>query len=182
MKRFATVAGLLSVALLAPAAAAQSKAWLHVQVEEAKGSKVHVNVPLSLAEIALKSAPKAIVDDHHIRFGRHNEFKVSDMRRLWAELKAAGDTDFVTVQDESDGGTVKVSRKGDLVQVRVTGDRRDGNVTVDVPVSLVDALFAGDGDEVDVQGALRELSKRRGDIVRIEGGNDNVRVWIDEGN
>lgn len=185
MKRLPVIAFGLSALLLAGAspAGAQSKPWLHVQVEEAKGAKVHVNVPLSLVEVAMKAAPEPIFDDEHIRLGgRHGKsLRVSDARRMWEELKAAGDTDFVTVRDADVGETVTVSRKGDLVQVRVDGEQGSDRVMVDVPVALVDALFASEGDELNVRGAIQELSKRRGDVVRIENKSDRVRVWIDEG-
>ncbi len=181
MKRLATVAG-LSVLLLAgarPAAAQAAKPWLHVQVEEAKGAKVNVNLPLSLIEIALRAAPEPIFDNKHIRIGRNHDLKISDMRRMWEELKAAGETDFVTVKDEDEGETVTVSRKGDLVQVRVDGAKKSEKVMVDVPIALVDALFAGEGEELNIKGALSELSKRRGDIVRVEDESDRVRIWIE---
>ncbi len=181
MKGFATVAG-LSILLLTgarPASAQTAKPWLHIQVEEARGAKVKVNVPLSLVEIALKAAPEPIFDEKHIRIGKHCDLKVSDMRRMWDELKAAGETDFVTVRDEDDGETVTVSRKGDLVQVRVDGAKKNERVMVDVPVALVDALFAGEGEQLNLKGALAELSKRRGDIVRVEDKSDRVRIWIE---
>lgn len=183
MKRFATVAAGLSLLLLAGTrpAAAQAKPWIHVQVEEAKGSKVHVNVPLSLLEIAMSAAPQRVFDDKHIRINGRHDLKIADMRRMWAELKAAGETEFVRVQDEDDDGVVTVSRKGDLVQVRVEGGRKSEQVMVDVPVSLVDALFSGEGEELNIKAAIGELSKRRGDIVRVQDAKDTVRVWIDEG-
>lgn len=185
MKRLPVVAFGFSALLLAGAApaAAQAKPWLHIQVEEAKGSKVHVNVPLSLVEIAMKAAPEPIFDEDHIRIGgRHGgSLRISEARKMWLELKAAGDTDFVTVRDEIESETVTVSRKGDLVQVRVDGDQRNGRVMVDVPVALVDALFSGEGEELNLSGAIQELSKRRGDVVRVEDKNDRVRIWIDEG-
>ncbi|HET7291050.1 MAG TPA: hypothetical protein VFM88_01370 [Vicinamibacteria bacterium] len=183
MKRSVAVLG-FSALLLAGArpAAAQAKPWLHIQVEEAKGSKVHVNVPLSLVEIALKAAPEPILDEKHIRLGKHcGRLSVSDARKMWLELKAAGDTDFVTMRDEDEEETVTVSRKGELVQVRVEGAHESERVMVDVPIALVDALFAGEGEELNLQGAIRELSKRRGDVVRVEDRDDRVRIWIDEG-
>jgi hypothetical protein len=51
-----------------------------------------------------------------------------------------------------------------------------------VPVALVDSLFAGEGEELNVKAALVELQKRRGDIVRVNDSNAKVRVWIDEKN
>jgi len=49
-------------------------------------------------------------------------------------------------------------------------------------VSLVDALLSGEGDEANVQAAILELKKRRGDIVRVQDDDSHVRVWIDEQN
>ncbi len=184
MKRLSVGVFGFSVVLLASAssAGAQARPWLHVQVEEARGAKVHVNVPLSLLEVVMKAAPQPIFDEKHIHLGKHGRnLRVSDARRMWQELKAAGDTDFVTVRDEDEDETVTVSRKGDLVQVRVEGAKKGERVMVDVPITLVDALFSGEGEELNVQGAIQELSKRRGDVVRVEDKDDRVRVWIDEG-
>jgi hypothetical protein len=157
-------------------------AWLHVRVEEpGKGSRVHVNLPLPVVEIALQAAPEKIESDGHFHFGRrgHGDMEVADLRRAWKELKAAGDTDIVNVEDED--GTATVSRRGDTVQVRVQHHGEREQVAVDLPVAVVDALFAnGDGDELNVRGALNELRKMRGSIVSVHDHDSRVRVWIDE--
>ena len=57
-----------------------------------------------------------------------------------------------------------------------------GEVRVEVPVSLVDALLSGEGEQVNLQAAVGELMKRRGDIVRVHDEDSNVRIWIDEQN
>jgi len=49
-------------------------------------------------------------------------------------------------------------------------------------VSLVDALLSGEGDTVNIEAAVTELKKRRGDIVRVHDEGSNVRIWIDEQN
>ena len=155
--------------------------WLHVRVEEtSRKSKVSVNLPLTVVEAAIKAAPEKIVRDgrFQISCARHG-LSVAEMRKVWAELKNAGDTDLVTVEEEDE--TVKVARKGDLVQVRVS--RNDGEeVRVDVPVGLVDAALSGEGDEIEVGALVRELKKRRGDIVQVNDKDSKVRVWIDESN
>ena len=51
-----------------------------------------------------------------------------------------------------------------------------------MPVSVVDALLSGEGEQVNVQAAVAELQKRRGDIVRVQRAGRNVRIWIDEQN
>jgi hypothetical protein len=188
------VAGTGLAALLAlPAATAVAQTgtpWLHVRVEEArKSSKVHVNLPLSVVEAVLKSMPEMIEDHGRLRIGEHHQLKMADLRRVWKELNSVGDAELVSV--ESDDENVKVMRKGDLVQVLVDkkpradkdgGERGGEQVRVEVPVSLIDALLSGEGDEVNIQAAVAELQKRRGDIVQVHDDDSHVRVWIDEQN
>ena len=186
-------AGLLALAAVyAPRTLAQSPvAWLHVRVEEAKdSSKVSVNLPLSVVEAVLKSSPELLERHGHIHIGDDHGLKLADLRRAWKELAAVGDAELVSV--ESDEQNVKVMRKGDLVLVFVDqkpkvgkdGEKRKGaeTVRVEVPTSLVDALLSGDGDEANIQAAIGELKKRRGDIVRVQDDDSHVRVWIDEQN
>jgi hypothetical protein len=66
------------------------------------------------------------------------------------------------------------------VQVRVSKARSKEEVHVDVPVNLVDAVLAGEGDSVDVKAVIRELRSQRGDIVRVTDENSAVRIWIDD--
>lgn len=156
-------------------------AWLHVRVEEpGKGSRVHVNLPLPVVEIALQAAPEKIESEGRFHFGRRGrgDMEVADLRRAWKELKAAGDTDIVNVEDED--GTVTVARRGETVQVRVKHEGEREQVAVDLPVAVVDALFATDSDELNIRGALNELRKMRGQIVSVHDHDSRVRVWIDE--
>ena len=155
--------------------------WLHVRVEEPqRQSRVHVNLPLPVVEAALKAAPETIASHGKIRLGPHGgHISLSDFRKMWAELKASGDVDLVTVEEKDQN--VKVARKGDLVQIKVDRQGKE-EVHVEVPVALVDALLAGEGEELNVKAALEELRKRRGDIVRVNDANSKVRVWIDEKN
>jgi hypothetical protein len=120
------------------------------------------------------------VDKGHIRIdmGRKHDLDLDDMRRIWRELKNAGDTELVSVEEGDE--TVTVARKGDLVQVRVSKPSEQEEVHVDVPVNLVDAVLAGTGDTVDVKMVIRELRNRRGDIVRVNDKDSAVRIWIDE--
>jgi phosphoribosylanthranilate isomerase len=166
-------------------------AWLHVRVEEAKdASKVSVNLPLSVVEAVLKASPDIIEKHGKINLGRDHGLKLADLRRVWKELAAVGDAELVSV--ESDDENVKVQRKGDVVLVLVDkkpstdkeGKKRKGGeqVRVEVPVSLVDAFLSGEGDYGNVEAAVLELRKRRGDIVKVQDDDSHVRVWIDEQN
>ena len=186
--------GLLALAAASAApVAAQTTPWLHVRVEEAKdSSKVSVNLPLSVVEAVLRASPDLIERHGRIRFDREHRhgLKLADLRRAWKELAAAGDAEIVSV--ESDDENVKVVRKGDVVQVFVDQKPRNDKegkakkgaeqVRVEIPVSLVDALLSGEGEEANMEAAILELKKRRGDIVRVQDDDSHVRVWIDEQN
>jgi hypothetical protein len=195
--------GLLALALApAPAALAQSggPAWLHVRVEESrKASKVHVNLPMSVVEAVLKASPAFLEEHGKIKIGHHHHgMRLADLRRAWKELAAVGDAELVTVESEDEN--VRIARKGDLVQVLVDkkseakkasaeaeppsakASPRRSEVRVEVPVSLVDALLSGEGETVNIEAAVAELKKRRGDIVRVQEDGESVRIWIDEQN
>ena len=161
-------------------AAAPPGAWLHVRVDEAgRQSKVAVNLPVAAVEAALQFAPETIVSDGHIHLGhRQHKLKVADMRKMWSELKNAGDTEFATVEDEKE--TVRVARAGDLMLVHVDKADASESVRVEVPIEVVDALFSAPGDRLDLKAAFAQLQKRRGDIVRVKDKDSTVRVWIDE--
>jgi hypothetical protein len=166
-------------------------AWLHVRVEEARdSSKVSVNLPLSVVEAVLKASPEIIEKHGKIKLGRDHGLKLADLRRVWKELAAVGDAELVSVESEDEN--VKVQRKGDVVLVLVDkkpwsdkeGKKRKGGeqVRVEVPVSLVDAFLSGEGDYGNLEAAVLELRKRRGDIVKVQDDDSHVRVWIDEQN
>ena len=99
--------------------------WIHIEVREhdGDGATVNVNLPISLADVALKMAQEKSGDRSHFRF-EGEDFTVEDMREMWAEVRRAGDAEFVTVKDGDE--TVSVSRRGESVFVNVDGD--DGAV------------------------------------------------------
>jgi len=172
------------VAGTAPAASpSDGAAWLHVRVEEprpgSRGSRVHVNLPMAAVEAALQAVPDAVASEGRFHFGRHGRgMEISEFRRLWQELKGAGDAELVSVDDDDEH--VSVSRKGDLLQVRVQEHGERETVYVDVPAAVVDALFSGSGEELNVRAAVAELRTRRGDVVRVNDRNSTVRIWIDD--
>ncbi len=159
--------------------------WVHVEVEDAgeKAAQVNVNLPLSVVRVALDVAPDEIVSNGKIHL-KHlgHDVDVEELRALWNELRATGDADLVTV--ESDDETVHVRRDGDFIRVEVEDRKGDEpeQVHIDVPVRVIDALFAGEGETLNLAGALAELATERGDIIRVEDGEKKVRIWIDEVN
>jgi hypothetical protein len=183
------LAGVGMVALVvAPALAAHAEngtPWIHVRVEEPeKQSKVSVNLPLSVVEVALEAAPEIIESHGDLHLGEDADVKVETLRKMWKELAAVGDAELVTVQSEKEN--VSVRRRGDLVQVFVDKKGEEGEageeVRVEVPVALVDALLSGEGEEINLQAALSELQNQRGNIVTVREKDTSVRIWIDETN
>lgn len=183
MKRIGIVAAAVAAVGLAGATWAQGQGpWIHVRVEEpGKDTRVHVNLPLSVVEAALAMAPEKVVSDGKFHLGHEkHDLKVAEMRKLWNELKAAGDAEFVSVKERDE--TVSVRRAGDKVRVDVDKPSQKETVRIEVPLSLVDALFAKDSPELDLKQAIAELQKLRGDIVKVEGRDGTVRIWIDDRN
>jgi hypothetical protein len=182
------LAGLAALMLAGTAGMARAqgpagKAWVHVRVEEgARQSKVSVNLPVSVVDAALQAAPEEILSHGRIHLGRmgRHDLTVSDLRKAWNEMKATGDAEFATVEEEDQ--KVRIARAGNLMLIHV--DKTDGqeSVRVEVPIEVVDALFSGQGEELNLRAGFAELKKRRGDIVRVKDNHSTVRIWIDEGN
>ena len=174
------VAG-LALTLLAASAAAQGAPWLHVEVRDSgsKAETVNVNVPMSMARIALKAMPDKVSGKLNDKIAQNGKISLTDLRALWQELRDAGDADLVTV-DNADQ-TVRIRREGGHVRIRVEGkgDSAD-QVRVDLPVSVVDALLSGAGEELNLEAAIAELQQARGDLVNVQDKTSTVRVWIDE--
>ena len=171
-----------TLASSAPPRATGNPAWLHVRVEEpGKDTRVSVNLPMSVVEAALSAAPEKLVSDGKVHLGMSGkDLSVADFRKVWQELRAAGDTEIVSVEEKDE--RVTVARKGDLVQIRVRDTAKREEVHVDVPVAVVDALLSGEGESLNLKAGAAALRTLRGDIVRVNDKETSVRVWIDEGN
>jgi hypothetical protein len=164
---------------LAAAGAQQAEAWIHVRVIEPDTDKrVSVNLPLSLAQVALEVAPRDVMEKGRLKL-REKDISVADIRRLWAELKASGDAEFVTLEEKDK--TVRVARAGDYLRVDVQGQsEKNETVQIRMPIAVVDALLSGEGESMDIAAAIAQLKGQRGDIVTVEGSGNQVRIWIDE--
>jgi len=180
MRRVTMSVALAVVAILTGAAVQAQSPWLHVRVNGGDNQEsVALNLPLSVVQAVLRAAPEHLVEDGRIRIrGNDSGLRIADLRTIWVELSAAGDADFVTMQD--DDKTIRVGRRGDQIQVRVADPDDGEELTIDVPARLVDALLSGDGDELNIEAAVDVLQGIRGDVVNIRGDDDRVRVWVDD--
>jgi hypothetical protein len=172
-------AGLAAALLFCSATAwAQAESWIHVRViEHDDGTKVSVNLPLAFAQVALEVAPHDFMKKGHLKL-QEKDLSVADLRRLWTQLKASGDSEFVTVEERDK--TVRLTRAGDYLRVDVRDPSEKQTVQVRMPVNVVDALLSGDGETMNISAAIAQLKGQHGEIVTVEGSDSNVRIWIDE--
>jgi len=186
-KLLSLVVGAAMLLAVGATAQAQDAGWIHVRVTEAEGTSVNVNLPMSLISVAMELAQKHAFDgdtdfgdefDGHVRFGHGNDFEVEDIRRMWAELRDAGDADYVQVEDGDEN--VNIYRRGDIVYIEVDEDGED-NVRLQIPFSVVDVLLDGEGSELNLVGALNEMARsNNGEILQVNDGDTTVKIWIDD--
>lgn len=175
------LAGVASVALAGIAFAGPGDRWLHVRVDEhgPGGEKVRVNLPLSMVGNILPHIDSE--DFHHgrIHFDGHDEWDARQVRAIWEAVRTSGDGEFVTVEGEDED--VRVAREGAYLLIKVDEHGRSGEkVDVKVPVTVVDALLSGEGDELNIAAALEALG-RHGDaeLVSVVDDDSHVRIWVD---
>lgn len=174
---------LAAAALIALCAAAGPAAaddlWLHVAVDEGpEGARVRVNLPLTMAETALGIIPEEELRGGKVRF-EDSEITVAELRRLWNELQDAPDATFVEVEETEQN--VRVSKSGGYMLVKVVeSGEASQQVDVRIPAAVVDALLAGEGEELDIVGAVRALAAHgAGELVTVTDDETKVRVWVD---
>ena len=112
-------AAFLALALAGPAVAQGNGPWLHIRVEEPRReSKVAVNLPLSVVEVALQAAPEKLLSHGHFKLGQDGDhIQVADLRKMWNELKASGDAESLNVEERDQ--KVRIARAGELVLIHV---------------------------------------------------------------
>ncbi|MEE2775482.1 MAG: hypothetical protein VYE73_01785 [Acidobacteriota bacterium] len=104
---------------------------------------------------------------------------IEDLRDFWTEERESDDTVFVTAESEDE--TVRVAKEDDYLIAKTT-EHRDGGAQVDVkfPFEVLDALFSGSEEELDLAAAVRALAEYGdGDMVSVTEGDTKVRVWVD---
>ena len=168
----------LMTSLCFPLAAQKKDPWFHVEVKENKAEPeyVKVNLPMSMVDVALNVIKDKKFHNGHMKLPT-DEISLTDMRKIWAELRKTGSAEFVTVEQKNE--TVRVAKDGNYVVVKVTEDKKP-KVDLRIPVGVVDALLAGTGDELDVKAALIAMQKQGvGDILTVNDRETRVRIWID---
>jgi len=168
----------LVLALAAVAAVASaSDRWMHVRIVESgeDGESVSINLPLPLAESVLQS-----IDCHSIKSGKV-QVKLSngeiDLPALHAALRQAQDGEYITVEGEDEN--VRIAKRDGRLHIRAVDD--DETVNIQIDLAVLDALLSPGTDEIDVRAALHALAETKQDteLIRVEGEDETVRIWID---
>ena len=182
MQRHLPAALAIATLFFAPAAPAQetAKPWIHIHVTEQDedATKVQVNLPLSLVEIVLNVAPEKVFEKGRLKL-QNADLTVEDLRRMWQDLRQAGNAEFVSVEKKDQH--VRIARQGNTLFINVddqTGKKE--KVRIEIPVAVVDALFEGEGEDLNIRAAIQRLGAERGEIVKVDDGDTKVRIWIDE--
>lgn len=180
MRRRAMTSLMLAAAVLATAGSAvAADMWLHVRVDEQDGARVKVNLPITMIEKALAMVPEEHLHDGVIHIDAlDNHMSATEMRELWTEIKNGPDMTYVTVEESDE--TVKIWKESGYLRVHVR-ELDDEEVSVRVPLTVMDALLSGGENELDVEAAVAALAQQgEGELVTVTGRDESVRIWVDQ--
>ncbi len=159
--------------------------WLHVRVEnpDSKEETVRVNVPLELAEKILPTINRDRLQSGKVKVDEIDCHGV-DLHALLDAVRTSKDGEFVTVQSKD--SDVRVAKQNNYFLVHVADKHhstKKSTVEVKIPMKVVDALFSGGKDELDLVAGLRALSAQ-GDteLVSVKDEENTVRIWLDSKN
>ena len=162
--------------------AAKDDPWLHVAIDGGvEAERVRVNLPLSFVEVVLPRIEAGELRDELGRDGIQiggSKLSREDVEAILGAARTAPDGQVLAVDrlDEN----VRVAKQGDVLTVRAQEDEEV--VEARLPLTVLEALFSGE-DDLDLMAAVRALEKHaEGVLVKVEGGGETVRVWIDREN
>ena len=191
MKKMLVIGGILVLAtamtMAAPAkkgsTASTSDKWLHVRVQDGTGSSmetVHVNVPLSLAEAVVPAIKVDRLHDGKVQL-EDGDIKLQevDFRQILQALRDTKDGNFVTVEGNDN---IRVAKQGGHLIVMVE-EGSGSKVDSKLPMAVVEALFTGEKNELNLLAAIRALGEHGdGVLVTVDDKDSKVRIWVDSRN
>ncbi|HTQ80562.1 MAG TPA: hypothetical protein VMM92_11235, partial [Thermoanaerobaculia bacterium] len=132
------IAAGLALSLAGSAFAAEL--WLHMNVQEAKGEHVSLNLPLSAAKGMAgffgeeNRAGKVHMGD--------KDMDARELRRLWQAVKDSPDANFVSV--DGPNGKVKIAKSGGYLLIRADDTKgHASHVDIKIPAAVIEALISG---------------------------------------
>lgn len=152
--------------------------WFHVRVQDHgdDGEFVNINLPLQLVESLLPtiqtdefSGGRIVLDDA--------DLEGIDLHAILSALRDTPDGEFVTVRSRDE--SVRVAKEaGFLVVLAEESDNE--SVRIQMPLTVVDAMLASGGNELDLLAGLHALADfDGGDLITVKSDDSFVRIWID---
>lgn len=181
---FSVLAGLA----LAGSAMAGDQSWLHVRIDndDPDGDRVRINVPIEMVETVLPMIETKELGNGRIRID-DTELDGVELRKLWNAVKTAQDGEFISVENRRE--SVRVAKNKGALEIRIRDHDDDDDddeesaerVDVQLPLEVVDAMLAGDEDELDLVAGLQAL-RAHGSAILVTGNHDGgeIRIWVDD--
>jgi len=162
--------------------AATPERWIHVRVENSRGTGVgmSVNLPISMASAALSSIPSD--SEHRGKFSIQASVNGTDLRAVLDAVRNSPDNTFVTLERRDK--IVSVAKSGRNLLVRIADrpglpNHLDKTIDIKIPVAVVRAMLADHSDDLDIAAGIRVLA-REGDVdVTMNNQKETVRIWTD---
>jgi hypothetical protein len=146
-----------------------------VDVKPHDGPRIIVPLPLVVAESVARLAPTGQAQRALQKIDTVRTY-LPVAEEVVAALAEAPDAELVRVDDGDEH--VRITKKGDLLQVRVQGPNE--NVAVNVPIRLVqDALRQAHHGRLDAGDLVATLRRARmTDLVVVDGRDDRVKISV----
>jgi len=174
--------GVLSAVVLSGSAMAGDQAWLHIRTDsnDPDGGRVRLNLPIEMIESLLPMIETDDFGNGRIRIN-DTDLDAAELRKMWNAVKGSRDGQFVSVEDRNQ--SIHVAKEKGLLKVHIRDQegRNDDRIEVQLPLEVVDAMLAGEGDELNLVAGLQAL-RGRGNAILVTGKDDgsDIRIWVDD--
>jgi len=180
MKKSITLLLAACLTLSLGAVALADSAWLHVNVNDDE-DQISINLPVVLAEAVITMVD--ISEKPTVIKVEGQELTVPEMREIWEVLKSEGSFTLASIKSgkKEKGDNIDVIFKDNRLLVKGTTEDAD-EIDINISGDLIDALFSGQEDRLNLEAAIQELKLRGTDsgYVHIrEGEGGGVRLWVD---
>ncbi len=180
----------LLFALSLPAAAAGP--YFHLEVQSGSGGNsrhearedrhgdghVSIDVPVGFVQALAALIPDGVHSRGKIVIDER-EISPAQLRRIWREVRHLPDARIATFEDH-DGRLTVSKERGHLLFRATDAHGRQGEATVRIPASVVDALLSGKPGELDFSAAIDALARSgSGELMAVTEDRDTVRIWVD---
>jgi hypothetical protein len=172
----------LTALVVSGSAMAGDQAWLHVRIDsdDPDGDRVRLNLPIEMIESMLP-----MIETDEFGHGRiqinDTDLNAAELRKMWNAVKSAEDGEFVSVENRRQ--SINVAKDDGILKVRIREHegREEDRIDMQLPMEVVDAMLAGEGDELDLVAGLQAL-REHGHAILVTGTDEgsDIRIWVDD--